>query len=309
MNEKPENTSATSDPADGDSSAPFVLDFLYHDSRRIGSFLSQFEGDGHLQQLTTTKNGSRGKKETGSRDVKGTLGVASGALTGSTETSLSMAEGYSRVLDPYWANARAFLDYLSEREMIQRDLSAADIGQFVLAKGWLNILDLAMMKDAWKLPAIQRKAKAGAVPTTPTSKMTAAQKAEIREQKENTEMFLEMIQLMPHSVHASMITSDDEPKLVWCSLREEYLTTPASDLMLAHGARMPGEWSIVGILTAPPEYIVPEFEAANDSSVPGLMHSMVGQMSQTLAPLVRVALGRPAAANAITPLLIFREVT
>jgi hypothetical protein len=44
------------------SSAPFVLDFLYHDSRRIGSFLSQFEVDGHLQSFTRHKDAARSKK-------------------------------------------------------------------------------------------------------------------------------------------------------------------------------------------------------------------------------------------------------
>lgn len=302
------STTATSDPADENSNDHFVLDFLYHDSRRIGSFLSQFEGDGHLQQMTRTKDAERGKKETSAHDVKGSVGVASGKLQGSTETAVGMSEGYAKVFDPYWANARAFLDHLSERDMLQRDFHQAEIGQFVLAKGWLSVLDLAMFKDAWKLPAIQRKAKEGVSTTKLVSQMTAAEKAAHKELKENTEMMLEMIQIMPHSVHASLITSDESPSMLWCTLKEEYLVTPASDIVLAHGALMPGEWSIVGILNASPEY-TPLEPSLNDEGTPGLLQSVVGQLSKTIAPIVRLALGRPAVASAITPLLIFREVT
>lgn len=303
----PESTSTTSELAAEGSSAPSVLDFLYHDGRRIGSFLSQFEGDGHLQTFTRTKDGTRGKKDASSHDVKGNLGLASGTVQGGTETLIETAEGYSKVFDPYWANARAFLDHLSERGMIQRDLGSAEVGQFVLCKGWLSILDLAMFKDAWKLPSIQRKIREGAGPSKKVSQMTAAEKHEHHEQKENTDLMLEMIQIMPHSVHATMITSGDTPQLLWCSLRDEYLVTPASDIVLAHGATMPGEWTVMGILNALPEYMTPEPVA--DDQAPGLMQSVVGQVSKLIAPVVRLALGRPAAASAITPLLIFREVS
>jgi len=304
----PKSTSETSSQVEENLVARSVLDFLYHDSRRIGSFLSQFEGDGHLQQLTRTKHGLRGKKETSSRDVKGNLGVASGGLKGETETALEMNEGYARVFDPYWANARAFLDHLSEREMIQRDITAAAVGQFVLAKGWLNILDLAMFKDVWKIPEVRKKIQSGAVSSKPIAQMNAAEKAVHKEQKENMEMLLAMMQIMPHSVHASMITNAEDPSLVWCALREEYLVTPASDLTLAHGATMPGEWSILGILSAAPEFVNPDLSGNADDQMAGLMQSIVGQVSKTIAPIVRVALGRPAAASAVTPLLIFREV-
>ncbi|MBY8828320.1 DUF6414 family protein [Hephaestia mangrovi] len=303
------STFETSGEADEISNTDFVLDFLYHDSRRIGSFLSQFEGDGHLQQLTRSKDASRGKNEASKSDLKGNLGVAAGGFQGSLETSLSMVEGYSRVFDPYWANARAFLDFLSDRDMLQRRVTAAQLGQFVLCKGYLSILDLTMLKGAWKLPTLQRKVLAGALSNKPISKMTPSEKAEHREQKENTEMMMELMQILPHSIQASLITSDEtDTALAWCSLREEYLVTSAADLTLGHGVRMPGEWSMVGILTAQPEYVVPDFTNTSEQT-PGVLQSLIGQVSQNLAPVVKVAMGRPSAAYAITPLLIFREVT
>ena len=96
--------------------------------------MAQFEGDGHLQQMIRHKDGSKGKKEASSHEGKANIGVAGGKLQGSTETSLDLTEGYSRTFDPYWANARAFLDYLSERDMIQRDIMATRMRQFDLVK-------------------------------------------------------------------------------------------------------------------------------------------------------------------------------
>lgn len=72
---------------------------------------------------------------------------------------------------------------------------------------------------------------------------------------------------------------------------------------------MSGKWSIIGILSAQPEYLTPGFAQQFDESDLGLTHSIVGQISKILAPIVRMTLGRPAAAHAITPLLIFRELS
>ena len=304
----PKNTTRTSVAADADSGALSVLDFLYHDSRRVGSFLAQFEV-GHLQQLTQTKDGSRGKVETSEAEAKGSVGIAGGSYKGSTARSVDIAEGYSRVFDPHWANASAFLNYLSENDLIQRDISASRMGEFVLAKGYLSVLDLVMFKEAWKLPSLQRMIRAGTGANQHTRNLTSAQKAAAKEQKDNSEMVLDLIQIMPHAVHASLITSDDNPQMVWCPLREEYMVTPASELVLMHGVKIPGDWSILGVMNAPPDYVVDGLNPTVDGSEPGMMQSLVGQVSNLIAPLARVALGRPAAASAVTPILIFREVT
>lgn len=241
--------------------------------------------------------------------MKGNIGVASGKVQGATETSTDMGEGYSGVFDPLWSNARAFLDHLSEHDLLGRSLEQASIGQFVLAKGYLGIRDLAMFKEAWKLPSVQRKVKAGSASGQKASNMTAAQKAAAREEQENTALFFDMIQIMPHAVHAQLITSEEgNARLVWCTLNQDYLVSPPSDITLAYGGMMAGEWSIVGVLSAHPEFLTPDLDQQFDEENFGLTESIVGQISNMLAPVVRFALGRPSAAHAITPLLIFREV-
>lgn len=48
--------------------------------------------------------------------------------------------------DPVWTNAIDLLTYLNERGMIQRDIRQAHTGQFVMAKGTLGIIDLALLQ-------------------------------------------------------------------------------------------------------------------------------------------------------------------
>jgi hypothetical protein len=299
----------TSEMQEDASENPSVYDFLYNDSRRIGSYLSQF-GVGHLQQLTQTKEAERGSKKGSETEGKlGVPGLGGGTHKQTQQTSLAAAESSVRVYDPLWTNARAFLNHLSENSLIQRNIDEANIGQFVLATGYLGIQDLAMFKDAWKLQSIQRKVKAGVGDGKKIANMTAAQKAEAREEQENRDLFLDMLQIMPHSVHARMITQGDDAKLIWCTLNQDYLVVPASDIVLTYGEIMSGEWSIIGILSAHPEYLTPDLVQEFDDKDFGLMHSIIGQLTKIMAPIVRVTLGRPAAAHAITPLLIFREVS
>lgn len=301
-------------PEEQDEAVPdSVFDFLYHDSRRIASFLSQFDDNGNLTELTqsdsVTKSAKRGKKIGIGGDVP---------LIGGAKVDFELSPGESgsevlqRVYDPFWTNARLFLDMLAQNNMIQRTLADANIGQFVLVRGYLSIQDLGMFKEAWKAPSIQRKMKESVgISTKKTSNMTAAQKAAAKEEQENAGVFLDLIQILPHAVHARLLTTSDEDSsnLVWCTLDQNHLVAPASDIALTYGGMMSGEWSIVGILSAYPEYATPDLSGQFDNNDFGLMDSIVGQISKLLLPIVRVALGRPSAAHAITPILIFREVS
>src|SRR3954465_12427305 len=100
----PKNTSPTSnEAAESSSKNHSVLDFLYYDSRRIASYLSQFDPDGHLQRVTRGKTGNRGKTETSTKEAKGgILGFAEGTYAAATEESFDLAQGYEREFDPLW---------------------------------------------------------------------------------------------------------------------------------------------------------------------------------------------------------------
>jgi hypothetical protein len=144
-----------------DQGTDSVYDFLYHDARRVGSFLAQFDYFGHLQQVTSSETASKGTKRgyslkvAGSALVPGVPEGAEGSVTFGRDPSQIGSEAQERVYDPLWTNARALLDYLDERHLIQRDLTTARLGQFVIASGELSILNMEMLPKIWEIAGIR----------------------------------------------------------------------------------------------------------------------------------------------------------
>lgn len=301
----------------GEAEADSVYDFLYHDSRRIGSFLSQFDDNGLLTGLNHGETAARGSKRGWKFGAGADLPMLAGAKVElERQPGESGSETLERSYDPFWTNARTFLDYLDERSLIQPQLEEATFGQFVLARGRLTVLDLAMFKDAWKLSTIQRAMKASNQPDP-----AEGNRQQRRSQGKNplaaatmpsdADIAIELMTVLPHTVNATITT--DEEETVWSVLRDEYMVTPSAELVLANGSGMPGEWAMLGILNGRPDFGETELQqqiAQIHSTLPvGLTTSGVGNMMAILSPLIRQTLGRPAAAYGVTPLLVFREVT
>jgi hypothetical protein len=306
------NRQKISSEVESDSEDRSVYDFLYNDHRRVGSFLAQF-GVGHLQQLTQTKEAERGSERSSTVEGKGGVpGVAAGSIKNAEQTSLAAAEGSVRVYDPLWSNARALLNHLHENELIERDISSAAVGSVVLASGALNIIDLGMIKAMWALPSIQRSVHAGgqASAMEPGNRQdrraqTKRNKPEVRDP--NTELLLEVLPVLPHSLN---ILLHGAAGTAWGTLDEEHLVGRSSDLVLKHGATISGEWHVLGILDAQPDFSnLEQIIGEQEFDVGGFLNnSLIGQISNLLAPIVQFLLGRPTAAYGITPLMIFREI-
>src|SRR5690349_8457450 len=119
-----------------------VYDFLYHDARRVGSYLAQFEASGLLQSVRQTV--AVEESETSKAGAAAGLGVpklasASGQFEDQAGTlSRDISE---KQYDPYWKHAVSLLTYLQNAALLCRDLRSAHIGQFVLASGPLLITD------------------------------------------------------------------------------------------------------------------------------------------------------------------------
>jgi hypothetical protein len=292
-----------------------VYDFLYHDVRRVGSFLAQFDEAGYLQQLKQTEGVARSYSRSTRFAATGSIPlVGSANLDASRTPTDSATETSERVYDPLWTNARTLLDYLAEREMLERDLSAARIGQFVLVAGELAILDVPVLRQLWELPIVRSSIRSG-VPAGAGIQIEARNRAERRkenrqqQQKRETtieqdpvEFILQTVKYLPHAIQATLTANNHTA--IWCSIREDSLVGSSADLMLKHGAILSGTWHIVGILDALPE--------VGESDVPiaaALGNSPLAQAAQSLAPIVRQMMGRPAHAYGLTPLLIFRQIS
>ena len=321
--------SEASEAEQGEPESDSVYDFLYHDARRVGSFLAQFDEAGHLQQVTQSEGAMRGSKRGWKAAAGGSLpGV--GGLNVSAERGPEKGgfEGSERVYDPLWANARTLLDFLYERDMVRRELEGARIGQFVLASGPLTVMDLTLWQGLWSLPALrealsesvteqqQETARGGQTPPQNRAERrrgrasTAAQTPAKSTMEHQLEGGLALIGMLPHTIQARL--RDDSGAAVWCSLREDGLVVSASDLTLKHGVTVSGRWNMLGVLDAMPEIdaageVTPSgIEAAQDLISFGA--SPFGDLMLHLTPAIRGLLGRPANAYGMTPLLIFREI-
>ncbi|OXE35547.1 MAG: hypothetical protein CGW95_13135 [Phenylobacterium zucineum] len=304
----------------GEAEHDSVFDFLYHDSRRVGSFLSQFDANGLLTGLTQGEGVTKGAKRSKKFGVGAQAPILGG---GNLEFEIGPGEAGShsmeRAYDPFWTNALTLLDFLTERKLIQTEISEAALGQFVLVRGRLMMLDLTMFKDAWVLSAVQQAVRAGdnTQAANPQGNNRHERRSQGRQQPARNPMpadadiALELMGILPHTVHATVSGVNGET--TWAVLRNEFMVTPSSELVLTHGSGIPGEWAMLGILSGQPDIGETELQkhlAQVAQTVPaGLITSGVGLMMQLLSPLIRTALGRPATAFAVTPLIIFREVT
>jgi hypothetical protein len=313
LSDTPPSGKQVSEKEQGEQERDSVFDFLYHDARRVGSFLAQFDDAGHLQQITQSESRTKGLK----RGWKFALGGGMGEF-GSGEASVERgpgeggSEASERVYDPLWANARTLLDYLFERNMIQRDIWEARLGQFVLVEGRLVILDVAMLKGAWDKPAIRKIVTKDAGVEHDLNRHLRRKQAAVGGEKpvSEVEVFMDLLGILPHSLQAHIL---GDKFTAWCSLATESLVGLSSDLVLKHGTLISGDWHVLGVLDAQPER-GPESDKPMkltplEEAVAGLAGTLVGTLVARLSPVTRRMLGRPYGAHGLTPLLIFREVS
>lgn len=302
-----------------------VYDFLYCDTRRINSFLAQFDDAGVLEKIINRDSISKGGKRGWKINVGGNALVSGtgGSVTGGYEVSPSAqgSESSERVYDPLWANALAFLDYLHEDNMIERDLAVARIGQFVLVRGRLSVMDLSLFKGMWGVPVIRKAITSGQNLNLPEPTQTRQQRRQSErngipsKQKEEADQALDagmaLIGLLPHAIQARLVAGGNGA-VIWTSLKEDSLVISAADLTLKHGTSIAGEWVMVGILDA-----FPDADADGNLTAEGiasvhqttvLSDSPFGDLMLSLTPVLRPMLGRPFAAYGMTPLMIFREI-
>ena len=281
-----------------------VFDFLYHDARRVGSFLAQFDDAGHLQQITQSESagigGKRSLKFTAGGGLPGLgsaqFGVERGPLEEGSETS-------ERVYDPLWANARALLDYLQEKNLIVRDISSARIGQFVLVSGTLEIMDLSMLKLLWEDTNMKKLMAQGTEAASRNIQNRTSRKGKNTSPSE-LEIGLTFLKMLPHSIQARIYGEAN----VWCNLLRNGLVGSVDDLLLKHGGQVQGHWQTLGILDA----FVDERNSDNNDDEHNLDIqqdvSMASTLLKQIAPFARQFLGRPSNAYGLTPIVIFREV-
>lgn len=293
-----------------------VYDFLYHDARRVASFISQFDTYGAPQQLKRTETANRSKTSGSHMEAEGgvpKLAKALGSLD--NEIQVGTSRSLDRTYDPLWTNAITLLDYLDERELIVRSLREARLGQFVLVSGSPDVRDLRLIQKFLATPALQAQLQSSNNPP-PNRQERRSKPGQQPRQNNPSSMVTDFFNLLPHAVQAQM---HSEEGTAWCMLEEDAMVVSSADLFLKHGVRVPGLWHMLGVLDAVPSntFMSPAqaFAAAQIALPKGgddipikLVTQGMGSFIDAMVPFARMLLGRRDSEFGVTPLLIFREV-
>ncbi|WP_370308293.1 hypothetical protein [Sphingobium abikonense] len=274
--------------AEDQQKAASVYDFVYVDIGRIAATLSQFDDNGHLIKLTSG-DVSRSARS-GELAVPA---IAKGKVDQSADSSIG------REYDPAWLAPLNFLDELNCRNLIQRDIEASRIGQFVLVSGSLSVTDLQLLAGVWKDPTIRKQMSANMSEGETTQNRAARRSSHQKRRQEvnEAEIALSLINQMPHYVQATVGTGLNS---AWCNLEPQHMRIPLGDFALKHGAHIPGEWHAIGILDARPE------SDDDDYDIP--YQNGLGSAYMQLAFPLRFMMGRPIGTYGITPVLLFRQL-
>lgn len=293
-----------------------VLDFLYHDARRVGSFLSQFHHEGVLQSSRLMRGSASTISNKQTMGGEFSLKILTGKGSSEGNESSEDRDSAERVYDPLWTNALNLLEHLTAEDLLVRDLNSARIGQFIQVTGEMNIVDLGMLKVIWSMAAARREiVKAGSDPgpnlESRAGRKAARQQPSVKsEAEENAEAAMQLVSAMPHMVQAKFRT--ESGSTVWCSVKEDSLVSSSADLLLKHGVGVQGTWNVIGVLDALPE-VGPDGEATDEAMAKieraGLMaDSPLSNMVFQMTLPMRHLLGRGLLDYGVTPLMIFRAV-
>lgn len=282
--------------AQGAQEADSVFDFLYHDSARIGSFLSQFDASGLLTGIRHTDAVTKGSKRGYSFGVGGEVPLLGGGnISFERQPGESGSDAMERSYDPLWANAREFLDALDARGLIKTFVSLASLGEFVLSKGRLWLIDTALVhvlygKENFSGVALSKGAERAGQTAFDFDEATVE---------------IELISSIPPQLQFYLHSTGDT---IWSTLRPEGLVTPASEIAAKHGVAIDGEWHVLGIKDANPT----TDQAALEKQDAEIEAHQAGRpyMSDAIhvANRIRNLFGRPGNCYGVTPLLIFRKV-
>ncbi len=317
------NDETASDGARDEPTTDSVYDFLYHDARRVGSFIAQIDPSGHLTSLKQTEGADSGTGLKFSAHAEANAAVARGGGGFEDQRTAAERESLERTYDPLWTNALSLLDMLDQRRMIHDGVEGARIGQFVKVSGSLTVTDLTLWKGLWSMPAIREVIQDG-IASSAAAHVPQGNRSERRKhgalkapnsQKSTLEHQMDaglaIIGMLPHTIQARLLAENGTS--VWCSLREDGLVVSASDLTLKHGITVSGKWTIVGVLDALAEISqdgMATQEAIDAAKQPQAIGAEpMGELMQALTPAIRGLLGRPAQSHGITPLVVFREVS
>lgn len=258
-----------------------IFDFFYLDTRKINSFYAQLTGNG---AITSRKSSSSRNDET---STEGSLSVPTVATIKSATKNTAIA-GYEDSFDASPTMPREIIDRLDELGFISYELNLDQLGNLVLLKGMLSVVDVAGMKDILD-PAIEF-----GVDQMPSSK--PAEKTAKNQFKKLMAPAIAFMKAIPFALQARFFNNGNMDEEVWMTLSRNEMFNSVHDLNFKHGDIMAGEWCVLGVLDAIPHDQEKKISESNEVNV----------MIEAFTKVMKEQFGRPSTAYGMTPIAIFR---
>jgi len=265
----------------------FLVDFLYADRPRLAVLASQLFDDGHLTSLKKSS-------QTGVDSLLKVNGGTPGVAGGETSSTDKVQESIERQFDATWSAPLNVLRALQAEGLIIDEVQNAALGQIVLVRGSIQVIDVRLLQKLWRPVTKSQDAKVLAEAKTEADKRKAKAAA-----KESGNL-VELIELLPHALQLH-VRSDGIG--CWATLDPAQLTINTADLAFKHGPLIPGEWIVLGILDAKP-----------NSPTAGLIEALEHVKSALQLGMVQVlnglreGFGRGPDDYGITPIVIYRTI-
>lgn len=260
----------------------FLFDFLYVDRPRMASYIAQLFDDG--LHTSTKKTSSIGNQSSGK--FSGSIPAFAKGELGATDIT---NEGIERQFDAAWSAPLNLIRELQQAGFIQTDIASAALGQIVLFRGNIQVLDYRLLQRLWE-PMLAHQ-----LLLQPAH--TAAQQKEKKAAAEGQKHLVKVVENLPHLVQ---IRAFNDAHQLWGTLEPELMVTGASDLAFKYGPCIPGEWLVLAVLDAKPF-------SDSDLKLPNGLGEVEAGMLQ-MAIQLKMLFGRGSLDFGMTPLAIYRRV-
>lgn len=278
-----------------------IIDFLYNDARRIGSFLSQFDPHGYLKAV------QKGEKSvsTESASVEGRAGInipLLGTIGGAAGMGGSEAQSddLSKTYDPLWRNALTFFEIIQKNKMANKDVGAAGIGEFIIIEGALHIQDTAFIQKFYQNESVRSHVFKKEMMNPETGEVFTRE-----------ELDVEFDAMAQFPAHVQVHFLNDKQDVLWGTLIPEGLVTSTSEITLKYGPSVEGIWTMIGIKDAE-KMPDPSGILVKESKIEELIDLYKNQdfMKEATQMGYRMQrwIGRHMYFYGVTPLAIFRRI-
>ena len=265
----------------------YLYDIIYCDCDRLSVFQAQRTELGHL--TGQVRNQGSGSNLTLEGEAKGTLLAAS--AKGKSTSNEAETNSLQQTYDPKWSEVLSLLDYVAPKS-IQSDFLDTKLGSFTLVKSSLSVMELEEISTIFQLDIVKNNFKKA---------LKQHQNQDARISKiDGNQLHDIVMEVMKRHSNAVQIFQKLDSDSFWMTAKKDNFCIEMSEFVLKFGNRLPGDWMVLGVMDAKPNY-ESEWEEPE-------LNGQFRKVATSWIPVIQKMLGRPENCFAITPLVIFREI-